>query len=541
MSTTDDGITRPDPNRNAAAGQLPAPIRVTLDRTSSPFTKDERLWEVIKDRTSAVSFANYKAFIDAIDAQGSIFRGVEAYQALKVATRAWLQHEAGVWMGTDDDAEDDVRVLVNKTLRRDLKKTPLPGPDTADQAEIDLLHDEYLVTLRQNFVSDLENDLKVLPYHKLIVDALGGLPAKPLASVQFGEYGISPSSLFRPVLLELIWSYWHEEGMLVQSMNAISRRFQNRRGTVGTGEDPLFRMEIDPLRAVNNLVWGYVQDEWNLLTVQRRAYEYQHEYGISLLGKAIPSFAPADSRSRFLTAFHDLLLTAAAFYEADDDTTVVADAFPVLNALKDVHAILAEGAHNQFGDLVWTARSEMLIQEWILSRPEFREFLGGRTMVPYREPWMDRVDTMRQIMGWGDASVTHFRDLGFFGERLLLSVRYGNWSAENDAANAENWARWWRTEIKTYMHSYRAVTGVDLTGQAQPVLEVARDGRYEQPSVLLRRRLDRRHRTPAGITSGPHVRGALPQGGDGSASANGAGRPAAQPASSPSAARPIGA
>ncbi len=36
--------------------------------------------------------------------------------------------------------------------------------------------------------------------------------------------------LTEPCLLELIWSYWHEEGMLVQTMNAISLRFQNRRG-----------------------------------------------------------------------------------------------------------------------------------------------------------------------------------------------------------------------------------------------------------------------------------------------------------------------
>ena len=56
----------------------------------------------------------------------------------------------------------------------------------------------------------------MLPYHKLIVDALGALPPKPPAALKFGEYGISPAQLFRPVLLELIWSYWHEEGMLVQ-------------------------------------------------------------------------------------------------------------------------------------------------------------------------------------------------------------------------------------------------------------------------------------------------------------------------------------
>ena len=29
--------------------------------------------------------------------------------------------------------------------------------------------------------------------------------------------------------MELIWSYWHEEGMLAQTLNAILARFQNRR------------------------------------------------------------------------------------------------------------------------------------------------------------------------------------------------------------------------------------------------------------------------------------------------------------------------
>lgn len=502
--TPDDGITRPVRSRAEKAGQtreLAPATRVTLDRTDSPFTTDELLWEVIKDRTQALTFENYKRFIDSVVVDGQLYRGVEGYQTLKVATRAWLQHEAGVWFSPADEQGNP---LPDPVVLQDAFEGPVSAADADDTGDIQLLRERYLV--------ELENDLKVLPYHKVIVDSLGVLPLKPAEAVRFGDYGISPAQLFRPVLLELIWSYWHEEGMLVQTINAISRRFQNRRAGA-PGHDPLFRLEIDPLRTVNNLVWGYVQDELNLLTVQRRAYEYQHEYGISLLGKAIPGFDPADARPRFLTAFHDLLLTCATFYDADDDTTVIADAFPVLNALKDVHPVLAEGAHNQFGDMPWTARAEMLVQQWILSRPEFREFLGGRVMVPYREPWMDRVDTMKQLMGWGEASVTHFRDLAVFGERLLLSIRYGNWSVINDSRAAENWARFWRTEVKSYMHSYRAVTGVNLGGQAQERIEVARDGRYVQPAVHLRNRLEERRRRPA----------ALPAGSDAAALGNGAG------------------
>jgi hypothetical protein len=121
----------------------------------------------------------------------------------------------------------------------------------------------------------------------------------------------------------------------------------------------------------------------------------------------------------------------------------------------------------------------MLIMQWLLARPEMREFLGGRVMVPYEEPWMDRVDSMKQIQGWSDVSVTHFRDMGVFGEQLLLSIRYGNWSVVNDPQQAANWARYWRPEIQRYTHAYRAATGVDLNQGVDATV----------PAHLLQRRL----------------------------------------------------
>jgi hypothetical protein len=275
----------------------------------------------------------------------------------------------------------------------------------------------------------------------------------------------------------LIWSYWHEEGMLVQTLNLISKRFQNARGP---GRDAMARLDIDPLRPLNNLFWGYIQDEMFRLTVPRRAFEYDHHYGLQLLGKAAPPMQSADSRSKFLEAFHHLLNLCSIFFKEDDDTTVIADGFPLLNALKDVHLLLAEGAHNQFGDLPWTARVEMLIQQWLLARPEMREFLGGRIMVPYTEPWMDRVDTVKSMQGWSDVNVMHFRDLGVFGEQLLLAIRWGAWTKVFDPVQAANWARYWRPEIQGYIHAYRAVTGVDLTGE--PVNSTI-------PGILLRNRL----------------------------------------------------
>jgi hypothetical protein len=195
----------------------------------------------------------------------------------------------------------------------------------------------------------------------------------------------------------------------------------------------------------------------------------------------------AERRSKFLEAFHNLLHEAHKFFKESDDTTVIADGFPVLNSLKEVHLLLAQGAHNQFGDLPSTARAEMLIQQWLLARPEMREFLGGRIMVPYTEAWMDRVDTMKTLQGWSDVTITHFRDLGVFGEQILLSIRYGAWISVNDPVAAANWARYWRPEIQSYIHAYRAVTGVDLTLDAPNEDEKAKW--FLPPSVHLRRRL----------------------------------------------------
>jgi hypothetical protein len=338
----------------------------------------------------------------------------------------------------------------------------------------------------------------MLPYLDRVLTAIVGVNGGNARRNEVLAYcdGVLKNRLTCPSLLELIWSYWHEEGMLVQTMNAITMRFQNRRKGP---QDPLANLEIDPLRPLNNLLWGFIQEEQNRLSVQRRAYEYDHHYGITLYGRAVANFQPADSRSKFIRAFHHLLYRTAIFYQEEADTTVLPDGFPLLNALKDVHLILAEGAHNQFGDLPWTARVEMLIMEWLLARPEMREFLRGRHMVPYREDWMGAVDAMKKLQGWTDIAISHFRDLGVFGEQIILSVRYGDWVNVNDQNAATNWARYWRPEIQSYIHSYLATTGVDLGTEITDARRA--DDRSLQPSAHLRNRLAEQRRSglpPAG-------------------------------------------
>ncbi len=479
-------------NQASGSGQ---PLKVVLQRSATLQTPDQALWPAIRHHTEMIGFNRYSEFINRVLCVGSdqdgplasgaldlgaptlgerrddlisrpTIHGVDAYELLRTATEVFLILECGIGIRHGELlnlAEEESRLGARPTL-----------------ADITGRLQQYL------------GPTQALPYLTRIVNALFGFdPARRDEKLPYCD-GILRKRFSCPSLIELIWSYWHEEGMLVQTLNAIALRFQNRHR--GGDRDPLAHLEIDPLRPLNNLFWGYIQSEYKRLSVPRRAYEYDHHYGLALYGKAVPAMRTADSRSKFLEAFHNLLYRTSVFYHEDADTTVIADGFALLIALREVHLLLAEGAHNQFGDLPWTARVEMLIEQWLLARPEIREFLRGRAMVPYREAWMGQVDTMKKLQGWSDTTITHFSDLGVWGEQIVLSIRYGDWIDVNDQEQAKNWARYWRPEIQGYIHAYRAATGVDLS--VETVGTEKGSARYLQPSVHLRNRLVEQQRRP---------------------------------------------
>ena len=98
------------------------------------------------------------------------------------------------------------------------------------------------------------------------------------------------------------------------------------------------------------------------------------------------------------------------------------------------------------------------------------------------------VDSMKKLQSWTDTTITHFYELAVTGERILLSIRYGDWSdIENIEDQAKTWARSCKPEIQRYIHGYRTVTGVDLAADIVDTRDAAT--RYLQPSLLLQRRL----------------------------------------------------
>ncbi len=459
-------------------------LDVTLQGTPTVSTDMQGFWEYLRQRTDAISFNEYSDFIEevlcagegskeeraAIDAlpKLKILSGVDTYQLLRAATEVFLLINAGSLGGP--------------------AKTPIGDPVSAPSrfGGKTIAKDELDRRLRA-YLPD-----GILPYIRTITEGL-----RPRATTTTPNPNEIPlycddldAKVLEPIFIELLWSYWHEEAMVVQSINALSLRFQNKRGP--GDRDPLANLETHPLRPMANILFSYIQDDDHRLTVARRAYEYEHEYGFSLLGRAVPKLRVADRRSKFIEAFHTLLHQTAVFYDRAANLTVRADAFPLLNALREVHLILAEGAHNQFRQMPWTSRVEMLIQQWLLGRREVRDFLGGRPSVPYTEVWMSSVDALRRAMGWGETASTHFNDLAVTGEKIVLSVRYGNWSdriVTDDEATG--WAVFWKPEIQRYIHAYHAVTGVDLAATTNlPTREID----ATPPSVLLEQRIARQRR-----------------------------------------------
>lgn len=396
---------------------------------------------------------------DAYDDADSFAVAEEPGSPVMLVGRGTHPRRLGKGLANYDDFETFV-VTRSKRLNPEKGKAYGNFGRRAHEELVDLAL-EYVESVRCRSLADLTPPGYLLDRQK----------AEALLPVQFRDRPFLPC-------VELIWNYFEEEAGLVQTLNVILARFQNRR--VSPRHDPLSRFDVTPLLPLRNLLWGWAEDEVRRTTVRRRVAEYAYEYGIVLVGRAVPpSTTFVESRANFLESFHQVVHQAHLFYERRDDLTVNADPFPLYQAIRDCHLALSYGTHNQYGEMAVTARAEFLVMQFLLKQPQMGDFLGGRPMTPYPEPWMDRVDTMRSIQGWGDASVMHFHDLATISERLVLTLRLGGWSDVNVGANeAGAWADAFRPDIQRYAAAYRAVTGVDLARTADATM----------PSLLISRR-----------------------------------------------------
>ncbi|MBV9947389.1 MAG: hypothetical protein JOZ69_11110, partial [Myxococcales bacterium] len=417
-------------------------LKVTMERTDSHPTKDDLLWTAIRDRCELMGFQNYREYIQrTLELPDDGFlsgglsrrlgelgaRGLGVYRTVRELTELFVLSECG-------------------SIPHDLPDKGIERfrPDRRRSREIE----EHL----RHYLHDGE-----LPYIDRVVKA-----AYPSLDARSAGLESLRSKVFRhPLFLEL----WHEmsleHGMLMRTMAAISARFQNI--YISGENDGLSNYESSPLRPLSDFFWGWIDHEPMRLNANRRIQEYKHQYGPCALDGAASGIQAADVRTAFPDAFMNLMSLCEAFYQEDNQTTVIADAYPVLFGLRQVHQILAMGAGNTAPQLTFAARVETLMMQLMLAQPELRAFLRVREMVPYDEAWQASVDAMIDLQGWQQPSTTQHNDCAKFGEQILLSIRLADWTA-GDETNARNWLRQNREAIRRFMYAQRAISPVDLAG-----------------------------------------------------------------------------
>jgi hypothetical protein len=425
-------------------GDIGGHIRVTMERTDSRRTPDEALWSAIDERCEAIGFERYQAHIRRVFElpnmgafQGEISRklgelgarGVGAYRVLREVTELFVLLGCGP--------------LADRKLS--------PGDAIANDFSPQLTQSR--MEIEEGLRQYLHNG--ELPYIERVISA-----AYPWLDLDgSGLDGLRRRMFRQPLFLEL----WHEmcleHGMVMRTMDAVCARFQN---IYNSGEnDGLASYEISPLWPLGDLLWDWINHEPTRLNPMRRIQEYQHQYGQTVLGRDAIGFRAADVRTAFPRAFLNLLNLCEEFYKEDSQTTVIADAFPTLVALREVHQILAMGSGNAAQPLGFAARVETLMMQLMLAQPELRAFLHVREMVPYDEAWMGQVDAMKDLQGWQDQSISHYRDLAVYGERILLSIRLADWTAGHED-NAKNWLRVHKNAIRRFAHAHRAISAAEL-------------------------------------------------------------------------------
>ncbi len=239
-------------------------VSVSLRRASAPSTSDQALWVAIRNATNALGFLNYSRFIEAalcdrpdeafnrLERRGLghklrkvkrrtalPFPNVDRYRLLKAATEVFMMTHCGVALG------DFSRVDLDEESRR------LNRP--VDRDDLNAQMRDYL----ERVPGGEGEFLDVLPYLGLI-----RLQLRDVAVVEDDDddaaqvcFGILAEKLTHPLLLELIHSYWLDESRLVQTLNAVMWRFQNR-ASAPRGRDPLASLNVDPLRPLSSLLWG---------------------------------------------------------------------------------------------------------------------------------------------------------------------------------------------------------------------------------------------------------------------------------------------
>ncbi|RQO32136.1 hypothetical protein DBR32_00545 [Taibaiella sp. KBW10] len=419
------------------------PLLVTLDNTSQETPEEETdiLWERITKSTIVFNehlskyldavYINKDKLADRFNLQMYANNGTQDYQVLKIAVKKYIETRM-----FNDDVGGYFKGGPNSPMlqKSSIGAETITGSLTTSDDAVSILNDMLGETVSEQGTAFNKTESRT-----------------PFTTKNHGNYK-------NYQFVELIYCYWMIVGGLEKGMNMVASRFINS----GNGA-LLGRFDINALNSVSTLLYGFIQDKKLSIDNQVKQNEILHAYGLSLNPNGSASAYHPDNRVKFISSFHALLNKCSIFIKENDDLTRKPDAFKIYIHLKELNFILLDGYHNAYQEVNVNLRVEHIMQQYLLSRSEMREFLGGKQMLPYSARYIDRVDTLRNLQGQ-DSCFQHFDNLAELGEVLLLSIRYGNWNDNNiTEVNAMQWLEYFRTHIQKYLHSYRVVTGIDLS------------------------------------------------------------------------------
>lgn len=278
----------------------------------------------------------------------------------------------------------------------------------------------------------------------------------------------SGSSSTSPLFVEPIWSFWQDASQLLLVTRAVVGQL------LGVAASQSGELGLGDLRASLPTGLAAVLREWFDKTGEdpgdyQRAEVYRRFYGL------LPalSVGPGPTQSPIIELSHAALVEAAGVDRFTDGANTY-EAGRLAPLLRQVHVALAEAVSQpvqggatvdvlrRFVALQSVGREDMLIAQWIMNQPEVRDAgLQSLVLVAYPEMWMATLDAARARLGMLGALSVYHDELARSAEALLLSIRFADPRAIDDAF-ALDWARFWRPEVRTYLGAFRRVTGGDI-------------------------------------------------------------------------------
>ena len=257
-------------------------------------------------------------------------------------------------------------------------------------------------------------------------------------------------------LIEPIWAFWMEAAQLARLTTAFAARQVD-----GSGRGPSRGIpKVDlPASAIASLK-AWLADHRDGSRAAAREANYLAHYGLRLPGRGGVKSSP------FLEVFQSVLLEAIRHEEAP--RTSISRSLMLMLRRLHVHlsrtaSLIVDGlpppdVFPRLGESLSLGRADLLVAQSILASPAIAAALRGHILVAYPDVWMSPLDRLRQLTRTLDSLSLFYDDLAVTSERLLLSIRFGNWM-QASSTDAANWATFWQDEMARYLIAYQEVTG----------------------------------------------------------------------------------